>query len=104
MARNWKAAREKVVREGECRLCAERLGLEAAHVVPRSLGGGMSELDVIPLCPSCHRSVDAGEVDFLHILTYAEQAEAVRILGIERAHRRFCPTAYPSKLPVREAA
>lgn len=93
--RNWADAHRKIQREGECRLCGARDGLTPAHVVPRSLGGGMSEFDTVPMCVSCHGRFDRHEIDTLHALTYAEQAEAVRVLGIERARERFLPSEYP---------
>ena len=96
MKRDWDAARAKVLRESECRLCAARGELDAAHVVPRSLGGGMREVDVVPLCRDCHAATDQHRVDLLPALTYAEQAEAVRVLGIERAYRRLAPSVFRS--------
>ncbi len=94
MTRNWNEARHKVDREGKCRLCKERTVLEAAHVVPRSLGGGMRESDVIPLCRRCHQRVDTHRCDWLHVLSFNEQAEAVRVMGLERARKRFLPSEY----------
>ena len=94
MKRDWSEARRKVMAEGECRLCSARRDLEAAHIVPRSLGGGMSQFDVVPLCRDCHRAFDEYRVDVLPGLTYAEQAEAVRVLGIERAYRRLAPSVF----------
>jgi hypothetical protein len=86
--------RAKVTAEGECRICGSRQNLEAAHIIPRSLGGGMKALDCIPLCRAHHSTFDAHRLDVLHALTYAEQAEAVRVLGIERARERFVPSEY----------
>ena len=91
LARDWTAARKKVDAEGECRWCAYRDNLEAAHIIPRSLGGGQSPDSIVPLCRDCHRAYDAGRLDLLPALTFAEQAEAVRVLGIHRALQRISP-------------
>ena len=90
--RDWTAARAKVEREGECRQCGSRSELQAAHIVPRSLGGGQLEDSIVPLCGSCHRAYDAGRLDLLPALTRDEQAEAVRVLGLTRALRRISPS------------
>ena len=92
--RNWAEAHRKIRREGECRLCGARDQLTAAHIVPRSLGGGMSEFDTVPMCLGCHRAFDAHEIDVMHAITYAEQAEAVRVMGIERVRKRLLPSEY----------
>ena len=86
------------MREAECRMCGDTGQLEAAHVVPRSLGGGQGEHSTIPLCRTCHSHVDAHRVDWLHVLTYDEQAEAVRLVGIERARRMFLPSESDKRL------
>lgn len=93
--RNWQTARAKVDREGECRLCSSHYDLQAAHVVPRSIGGEQLEESTVPLCAECHRKFDAHELDLLPALTYAEQAEAVRLIGISRAYRRLAPSSNP---------
>jgi hypothetical protein len=106
MTRSWKDARLKVDREGECRICGSRMRLQAAHIVPRSLGGGQSEDSICPLCPECHRDYDNLRLDLLPALTYAEQAEAVRVIGINRALQRLMPSEYGKVLqfPGGEAA
>ena len=91
MKRDWTAARQKCDAEQECRWCGYRGGLDAAHIVPRSLGGGQSADSIVPLCRDCHRAYDAGRLDLLPALTFAEQAEAVRVLGIHRALQRISP-------------
>jgi 5-methylcytosine-specific restriction endonuclease McrA len=91
--RDWKAARAKVDRENACRVCGIGGRLESAHVVPRSLGGGQSEDSIVPLCPDHHRDYDGRRLDLLPHLTHDEQAEAVRVLGLERARRRLSPEA-----------
>ena len=89
MRRDWKAARAKVDREGCCRVCGIGGRLEAAHIIPRSLGGEQREESIVPLCPACHRAYDGGRLDLLPYLTFEEQAEAVRVLGMSRAMRRI---------------
>jgi hypothetical protein len=54
----------------------------------------MNEDATVPLCRYHHTEFDAHRFDLLEHLTYAEQAEAVRILGIERARKRLAPSAY----------
>lgn len=87
--RDWSAAHAKVEQEGRCRVCRSLTELDPAHIVPRSLGGGQSDLAVVPLCRTCHTAFDSHRLDLLPFLTYEEQAEAVRVLGIERARRRL---------------
>lgn len=40
-----------------CRACGQQHGLEAHHVVMRSLGGKDDASNLIALCRDCHRSV-----------------------------------------------
>ena len=87
--RDWTEARAKVDAEYQCRVCGYRGSLEAAHVVPRSLGGGQKADSVVPLCRRCHTDFDGLRLDLIPYLTKSEQAEAVRVLGIERARRRL---------------
>lgn len=87
--RDWTQARIKVNSEHVCRVCSRAETLEAAHIVPRSLGGKQFSDSIVPLCPSCHRAYDDLELDLIPYLTKNEQAEAVRVLGIERARRRL---------------
>lgn len=92
--RDWTEAKAKCLREGECRYCGVRQGLDPAHVVPRSLGGGMGELDVVPLCRRCHRDFDQHMIDLLSAISFLEQAEAVKTIGIEAAYRRLAPSQF----------
>jgi hypothetical protein len=93
------AAREKVEREGACRVCGiggpERL--DAAHLWNRSQGGpGYDVPDAfVPLCRKlkggrgCHESYDEYQLDLLPYLTTDEQVALVRYAGsIERARER----------------
>jgi 5-methylcytosine-specific restriction endonuclease McrA len=82
MSRDWSEALDKKRREGRCRACSSSSQLEAAHVIPRSLGGDQHELATVPLCRSCHRAYDSRELDLLPHLTHAEQAHAVGLVGM----------------------
>ena len=107
-------AREKIEREGVCRVCGlggpERL--DAAHVWDRSLGGPQFEdADaVVPLCSSikgagrnaCHDLYDAHRLDLLPYLTTDEQVALVRYAGsIERARGRAMGAALERRLGAR---
>lgn len=92
--RDWTAARAKVdaVVDGRCRVCkSARFGLDAAHVIPRSLNPtdqAMTEDAIVPLCRLCHTAYDAHELDLLPYLTISEQAQAViSAQGIARAYQ-----------------
>ena len=93
--RDWSVAHAKIKAEGKCRVahCSRPAG-DAAHVIPRSLGGGQEADSTVPLCRPHHTAYDAHELDLLPYLTLDEQAEAVRIVGIERARKRLAPTAH----------
>lgn len=100
--RSWTAARQKVDEQG-CRLattpghhCTGQV--EAAHVIDRSLGGGMQADEIVPLCKAAHSAYDAFELDLLPHLTIDEQVAAVRTLGIEGARRRTCPSDYTPRM------
>lgn len=94
--RDWTEGRAKVDREGKCRMCPSRDGIQAAHIVPRSLGGEMESLDFVPLCQSCHSKFDRHEIDLLPALTFAEQGRAASLIGLENARIRLCPSEYRS--------
>ena len=92
--RDWTAARAKVdaVVDGRCRVCrSARFGLDAAHVIPRSLNPtdqAMTEDAIVPLCRLCHVAFDNHELDLLPYLTIEEQAAAVHAAqGIARAYQ-----------------
>jgi hypothetical protein len=73
----------------------ERVRLEAAHLWPRSRGGGQERDGIVGLCSDCHRRFDAHDLDLLSSLTAAEQVETVRQAGgIEIARRRLLPSEY----------
>lgn len=83
----WEAAVAKVAAEGRCRACGSRSGLQAAHTIPRSLGGGFVAESVIPLCADCHARQHAGNLRLGPLLEAGEWAEAERVVGAARAHR-----------------
>ena len=90
--RDWTAAREKCDREGRCRYCKRVGRVEAAHVVgirhdPSPI---VSPHAIIPLCPGCHHQYDQGRdgLELLPLLTLAEQAHAVGLVGIMAALKR----------------
>lgn len=89
MKRDWGLAREKVEEEGCCRYCG-KVNPDAAHIVPRSLGGTQSKASIVPLCRGCHIQYDQGKLDLLGCLQLDEQLEAVQTLGsLERAYFRL---------------
>jgi len=81
--RDWRAAQLKKEREGCCRYCgAHDEKLDAAHIIPRSLGGDQHELATVPLCRNHHQQFDAHELDLMPVLTHAEMAHAVELVGM----------------------
>ena len=52
---------------------------------------------IVPLCREHHSAYDAHHFDLLPYLSLPEQAEAVSIVGIERARMRTFPSAYKEK-------
>jgi hypothetical protein len=45
-----------------CSICGETRGVERAHIVPRKLGGDLSEMNILFLCATHHRSFDSSEL------------------------------------------
>lgn len=91
MKRDWAAAREKCDREGRCRACG-RPNPEAAHLWPRSMGGGQDPDLILPLCRGCHELFDAHRLEVLGLLSLDEQLALVRAAkGIELARQRAVP-------------
>lgn len=93
MSRDWTDAHRKVAEAESCRICSDAPG-DAAHIVPRSQGGKMKAASIVELCREHHRQFDAHELDLLEHLTLEEQAEAVSIVGIERARMILAPSCY----------
>ena len=74
-----------------CIACASEHRVDAAHVIPRSLGCG-DALDVVPLCRACHRAYDTGRLDLLPYLEpkwRAQVAHAVGHVGLIGALRQI---------------
>jgi len=69
--------------------------LDAAHIIPRSLGGNEAEAATVPLCRSCHTEFDAHTLDLLPHLTRDEQAHAVRLVGMASAWRTITGQRLP---------
>jgi hypothetical protein len=63
-----------------CIACGSEHRVDAAHLIPRSLGCG-DALDVVPLCRACHRAYDAGELDLLPHLEPAYRAQLAHAVG-----------------------
>ena len=57
-----------------CVVCGTDRRIDPAHLIPRSLGGCGDALCTAPLCRSCHRSYDRGELDLLPYLEPAWRA------------------------------
>jgi hypothetical protein len=86
------AAQREAVRGRPCLVCGTRVAIDAAHLVPRSLGGCEHPLCVVPLCRAHHRAYDRGELDlvaFLEPRHRAEAAHAVAHLGLAGAPLRL---------------
>jgi hypothetical protein len=90
--RDWTAAREKCEAEGErCRVCKKH-GVDAAHVVPRSINGSdenMTAEAVLPLCRFHHSEYDFHRLDLAPYLTAEEAAHAVLMTGSLEGARRI---------------
>lgn len=103
--RYWDDAVAKVQREGRCRVCGSRSGVEFAHTVGRKydarveLDDGSVVIyvdpdDGVPLCREHHFAYDRHELSVLEYLSLEEQAAAVLHVGVVRALRRLaCVTA-----------
>lgn len=93
------AARAKVEREGQCRVCGAPAAVcDAAHLWDRSLGGtGFDDEDLcVPLCSTikggtgCHDLYDAHQLDLRPYVTVDEAVAVVRAAKtIERARNRL---------------
>ena len=81
------ATSAKVRHEGRCRNCGSRVDLQAAHTIPRSLGGKSHADSVIPLCATCHRLQHDRRLELLPLMNIREQIAAVNAVGLARAYR-----------------
>ena len=78
-----------------CIVCGTDKRIDPAHLIPRSLGGCGDPLCTCPLCRSCHRAYDRGELDLLPYLEPAwrrQVAHAVGHVGLIGALRRITGT------------
>jgi hypothetical protein len=64
-----------------CIACGATHRIDPAHLIPRSLGGCGDPLCVVPLCRSCHRAYDSGELDLLPHLEPAWRAQLAHAVG-----------------------
>jgi 5-methylcytosine-specific restriction endonuclease McrA len=90
--RDWTQARAKVDREAQCRVCGDGRDLQAAHTIGRTydpIHGKVQAIDIVPLCPGCHRQYDGRTLNLLPYLSHDEQAAAVGHVGIISALRRL---------------
>jgi 5-methylcytosine-specific restriction endonuclease McrA len=65
---------------GQACLVCQRRPIDPAHLVPRSLGGCDEANCCVPLCRSCHRAYDRGELDLLPRLEPRFRAELAHAL------------------------
>lgn len=75
-----------------CIVCGSDRRIDAAHLIPRSLGGCGDPLCVVPACRVHHRAYDRGELDLLPYLEpgwRAQLAHAVGHVGLIGALRRI---------------
>lgn len=88
MRRDWSAATQKIEDEACCRVCGSPGPLDPAHIIPRSRGGDMSALNIVPLDRACHTAYDSGRLELLPYLSIAEQAHAAALVGLAEALAR----------------
>lgn len=48
----------------ECHVCYCDTKLEVHHIIPRRMGGDHDESNLITLCSSCHRAIEARDIDY----------------------------------------
>lgn len=83
-------AQREAVKGKDCAYCG-RPGVDPAHIIDRSLGGCEDRLCVLPICRSCHRAYDEGQLNLLPLVKgyYPEQWQhAVAHVGEARAEWR----------------
>lgn len=85
--------RQRVAVAGRpCIVCGTDRSIDAAHLIPRSLGGCGDVACCVPLCRWHHRAYDRGELDLLPYLESAwrpQLAHAVGHVGLIGALRRI---------------
>jgi hypothetical protein len=74
------AQRAKVAGQA-CIACGSRRAIDPAHLTPRSRGGCDEPECVAPLCRTCHRAFDRGELDLLPHLEPRFRAELAHALS-----------------------
>ena len=87
-----------------CIVCATDRRVDAAHLIPRSLGGCGDAACCVPLCRWHHRAYDRGELDLLPYLEPARRAQlahAVRHVDLIGALRRISGTRSAPDTPGR---
>jgi hypothetical protein len=88
-------AQREAVAGRPCIVCGATHRSDPAHLIPRSLGGCGDPTCVVPLCRSCHRAYDSGELDLLSHLEpawRAQLAHAAGHVGLIGALRRIAAT------------
>ena len=106
LRRDWRAAREKVDREGTCRACGVAGPLEAAHVIGRSHDITDHEREIlvvperiVPLAAAAIELQHRNELEMVPLLSRAEQVQAVADVGLEGAMQRLSPGYNPRRIP-----
>ena len=99
--RDWDTSIDKVLLDGECRICGSTANLDPAHLWPRSLGGNEDPYNICALCRDCHNAFDHREIDLGPHLTLAEKQKVVELAeihgrrdGLNAAHERLFPSAH----------
>jgi hypothetical protein len=64
-----------------CIVCGSDRRVDAAHVIPRSLGGCGAAACCVPLCRPHHRAYDGGDLDLLPYLEPAWRAQIAHAVG-----------------------
>jgi hypothetical protein len=74
--------RQRVAVAGRpCIVCGTDRLIDAAHLIPRSLGGHGDPLCVVPVCRVHHRAYDRGDLDLLAYLEPAWRAQLAHAVG-----------------------
>jgi 5-methylcytosine-specific restriction endonuclease McrA len=91
--KRWQAIID--AKQGPCRACGDHAcgPIEFHHLVPRAIGGGDTESNIVPLGQECHRLVTVRDKEACRnlrlSLTDAEYAYAVDTLGEARFDSRY---------------
>lgn len=96
---NRSAGREKVLREGRCRICKRvDLPLTRHHLIPRSLRGSDVDENIVPLCGDgvrgCHGLIEArNEEACMKLRASLSKRELAHV--IQRKGAQFLDNYYP---------